>query len=60
MRVRRRRKVYPECWGSTDAVGSSFQSLGTNDLEIVDQIVISWNRNPLISWLQIERLKNAV
>jgi hypothetical protein len=41
-------------------VGSSFQSLGTNDLEIVDQIVISWNRNPLISWLQIERLKNAV
>ena len=44
--------------GSTNGVGSRFQSFRFDDLEMVDQNSASWN--PLISWLRrIESLRSA-
>jgi hypothetical protein len=44
--------------GSIDGVGSRFQSFRINDVEMVDQNSVSWNR--LVHWFGLmEALKNA-
>jgi hypothetical protein len=44
--------------GSIDGLGTDFQPLRINGLEMVDQNIASWNR--LVTWLEdLSRLRNA-